>query len=97
MTGGTSPRLQEAADLYAMIQPEYEPDRDIFRPDSARMHRLKEAVERLPDADKVIIRLYAELQSLRKLAALLGVGRDTMGREVRRIRETIMNEMGGIK
>jgi transposase-like protein len=79
--------------MYVLIRPEYEHDPDCFCPDNPRVRRVKAAIERLPDADKVIIRLYAELGSLRKLAGLLGVGRDTMGREVRRIRTEIMRLM----
>lgn len=79
--------------MYAMIRPEYEYDGDIFCPDNRRVRGVKRAIERLPEADKVIIRLYAELGSLRKLAAMLGVGRDTMGREVRRIRYAILKEL----
>ena len=88
-------RLRQAADMYRLIRPEYEHDPDVFCPDPPRVRGIKAAVERLPDADKVIIRLYAELQSLRKLAALLGVGRDTACREVQRIRQAILDDLNG--
>lgn len=85
--------MSAAAELYKRISPEYEHDPDVFCPDPPRVRRVKAAIERLPEADKVIIRLYAELGSLRKLGAMLGVGRDTMGKEVRRIRADILRMM----
>ena len=87
--------MKEAAELYGRIRPEYEHDPDIFCPDPPRVRVLKEAIERLPDADKVIIRLYAELGSVRKLGALLGVGRDAAWREVGRIRAALMKDING--
>lgn len=97
MTGWTSPRLNAAAELYRKISPEYEHDPDVFCPDAPRVRKVKEAIERLPEADKVIIRLYAELGSLSKLGEMLGVSKDTAWKEVRRIREAIFRQMGGIK
>ena len=79
--------------MYALIRPEYDYDGDVFCPDTALVRCLKKAIAGLSDADRVIILLYAELGSLRKLAALLGVGRDTMGREVRRIRTAVKMQM----
>lgn len=96
-TSLTSPGLSAAAELYKSIRPEYEHDPDVFCPDSPRVRRVKEAIERLPEADKVIIRLYAELGSLSKLGEMLGVSKDTAWKEVRRIREAIFRQMGGIK
>ena len=93
MTGGTSQRLNAAAELYSKIRPEYEHDPDIFCPDAPRVRRLKEAIERLPEGDKVIIRLYAELESLSAVAELLGVGKTAVWKDVRRIRETILKDL----
>ena len=92
-TSLTSPGLNAAAELYKSIRPEYEHDPDVFCPDSPRVRRVKEAVERLAEADKVIIRLYAELGSLSKLGEMLGVSKDTAWKEVRRIRAEIMRLM----
>lgn len=97
MTGSTSHALRGAAELYALIRPEYEHDPDVFCPDSPRVRSLKAAVERLPEADKVIIRLYAELQSLGELGRLLGVSKDTAWKEVGRIRAAILDDLKGTK
>lgn len=85
--------MKEAADLYAQIRPEYEHDPDVFNPEPPRTRRMKAAIERLPEADKAIIRLYAELESLSKLGRMLGVSKDTAWKEVRRIREKVLEMM----
>lgn len=93
MTGWTSPGLREAADLYARIRPEYEHDPDVFNPEPPRTRSMKAAIERLPEADKAIIRLYAELESLSKLGRMLGVSKDTAWKVVRRIRARVLELM----
>lgn len=85
--------MSEAAELYKSIRPEYEHDPDIFCPDPPRTRRVKAAIEQLPDEDKAIVTLYAELGSYRKLGAMLGVGRDTAWKEIRRIRAEILKIM----
>lgn len=79
--------------MYEMIRPEYEHDPDIFCPDPPRTRKAKAALERLPAEDRAIMTLYAEVQSVRKLGAMLGVGRDTAWKEVRRIRAEILKIM----
>lgn len=83
--------------MYDLIRAEYEHDPDVFNPEPPRTRRMKAAIERLPDADKAIIRLYAELESLSKLGRMLGVSKDTAWKEVRRIRARVFELMGGIK
>lgn len=85
--------IQSAAQLYKATKAEYAYDGSIFAEDSPRVARTKWIIEnRLDDAEKIIIRLYCELQSMAKVAKLLGIGRSTAAKEIKRLREKILKE-----
>ena len=77
------------------IVKEYEYNPDPMNDEDERSLAIKEAMTHLPDADRIIWCLYMELQSSRKLGALLGgVSHSTILKEVTRIRDEIMKNMG---
>lgn len=85
--------IRTAAQLYKATKEDYAYDGSIFTEDSPRVARTKWIIEnRLDDAEKIIIRLYCELQSMAKVAKLLGIGRSTAAKEVKRIKTKILNE-----
>lgn len=61
--------------------------------DTENEYRMKKAMEVLYKSDWIIMCLYAELQSERKLAEILGVSRTPIGRELKRIKEIIRKEL----
>ena len=54
--------------------------------DSENEYNMKKAMESLDKSDWIIMCLYAELQSERKLAEILGVSRTPIGKELKRIK-----------
>lgn len=61
--------------------------------DTEREYNIKKAMECLNKSDWIIFCLYAELQSERKLAELLGVSRTPIGRELARIKNIIKDKL----
>lgn len=65
-----------------------------FKPDMLRdddeYFKYKEAMEHLDKSDKIIFSLYAELQSERKVAELLGVSRSPIHKIITKIRKEIL-------
>lgn len=85
--------IRTAADLYKTTKADYAYDGGIFAEDSPKVARVKWIIEnRLDDAEKIIIRLYCELQSMAKVAKLLGIGRSTAAKEIKRLREKVIYE-----
>lgn len=71
------------------LMTEYEIEQDPFSQDDQRQTILN-AVRSLPDPDRIILFLYAELQSYRKLANLLNVSFTTAYKSVKEIRKKIL-------
>lgn len=65
-----------------------------FKPDMLRdteeFHIYKKALESLPKSDQIIFCLYAELESERKVAELLGVSRSPIHKLITTIRKKIL-------
>ena len=65
-----------------------------FKPDPLRdnekFYRYKEAMEHLERSDQIIFSLYAELESERKVADLLGVSRSPIHKIITKIRKEIL-------
>lgn len=61
--------------------------------DTDNEYAIKKAMESLSKSDWIILCLYAELQSERKLAELLGVSRTPIGRELSRIKNIIKEKL----
>lgn len=76
------------------VMREYEPDYSIWREDDERMTRIKEAVQKLADADRIIFIMYCETGSLRELGRILGVSHTSAFKEINRIKRQILNEIG---
>lgn len=77
------------------IRADYEPHRadDVFAPED-RAERVKRAMaERLTEAERTVVILYAEVRSLRKLGVALGVSHATVRKELDRIRGKIFDAL----
>lgn len=71
------------------VMKDYEPKEDIWSEDDCRTYLTKKAVWELPEPDRLIIVLYSELGSLRKLGEKLGVSRTTCYLYIKRIKASI--------
>ena len=68
---------------------DYAYDDDIMCDDDERTRLTKQALWKLPEPERLLIVLYAEIQSLRKLGELLGISRTTAYFAIKRIRQEI--------
>ena len=83
---------------YKDIAKEYRFNADVFSSDKERVAKVKWIVEhRLTEADRIIIILYADCQSLRKLGRRLGISHSTLALEVNRIKAQILTEYEKLK
>lgn len=74
---------------YKDIREDYAYQADIFDDEPERTARVKCIIEHLPPSDRILITMYADCQSLRKLASRLGLSHTTLRGEIVRIRQTI--------
>lgn len=87
--------LQKASERLREIRPDYAWNEDIFAEGDPRADVVRCIIEkRLTTVERTIILLYVDLQSYRKLGALLGFSQTTAYKEVRRIKEKILNIYG---
>lgn len=68
------------------IMEQFEPD--ILR-DNEEIYLFKEAMQTLEKSDQIIFSLYAELESERKVAEILGVSRSPIHKIISKIRQDI--------
>lgn len=80
--------MEKPIDTKALVN-EYAKNEDIFSEESEKVRLTKEALWQLSDTDRLLICLYAEIQSLRKLGELLGVSRTTAYLQIKQIKERI--------
>lgn len=66
---------------------DYKPDESIWREYDDDMLLLKQAVDSLEDADRIIFVLYAEYGSLRKVGKRLGVSHSIIYKNISRIKK----------
>lgn len=78
------------SDLFNIIKKEYEINDDIFNEEDEMVIYIKKALNLIQPADKIIMLLYSELQSLRKVGKQLGVSHTIVYREIKRIRKEII-------
>lgn len=78
-----------AVDLYRKIRGEYAGVLEPSESDDDRTLCIKGTVSRLPEVDRMLLYLYAECRSYRKLGDMLGVSHSTMRKEIERIRKEI--------
>lgn len=78
------------------ILQDYVPQYDVFTEDDELITRLKEGVQQLSDADRIIFVLYCETGSLREVGKMLGVSHTTVFKCINKIKEQILNYVGTI-
>ncbi len=87
-------RITKSANaLLKIAKGDYLPDLTEFATDSERVHRAKIALQKLTQADRTIIILYAETASLREVARMLNVSHTTIRSELQRIRNELFKIM----
>jgi DNA-directed RNA polymerase specialized sigma subunit len=77
-----------------LIMNDYKPNYSIFSEDEHKMFLIKKALLKLSEADRIIFILYAELGSLRKTGKALGVSHTTAYKQIKMIKEQILNDIG---
>lgn len=83
----------EVARDYKTIREDYRFDGSIFSAEPDKTARLKWIIDhRLTDVERIIILLYVDCQSYRKLAKKLTLSHQTCAKEVRRIKKKILEE-----
>ena len=82
---------EEVIKTFAESALDYAYDDNIFSEEPTKVAASKWALARIPAVDRIIIILYAELGSYRKVAKKMGVSHNTIRLEVMRIREEIYN------
>lgn len=75
---------------FSAILEEYAPNELV---DDEYFYNLKDIINNLPETDRAILILYADLQSMDKVAERLGVSKSTIYVNIKRIREQINEEM----
>ena len=86
-------REQEEARNYKSIREDYRFDPSIFNDEPERVSRLKWILDnKLTDVERIVILLYVDCRSYRKLAKRLTISHQTCAREVRRIKKKILQE-----
>lgn len=84
---------EELARDYKTIREDYRYDDSIFSEEQERVARLKWIIDnRLTEVERIIILLYTECQSYRKLGEKLTLSHQTCAKEVRRIKAKILEE-----
>lgn len=91
-TSPTTPDLSEAISRFNGVEEEYRFEDTIFSRDTSAMREVKRIVQNLDAADRKILILYAETQSLSEVALLLGISKTSMFNEITRIRKIIKRQ-----
>lgn len=73
------------------ILKEYEYEENIFTLDDPRVVAIKWALSKIPDADRIIYCLWLDLESSRKVGRILGVSHSTILKELKRIKNEILD------
>ena len=79
------------------LAPDYKWDPSIFNAEPERVARIKEIIDtKLSQVDRIIILMYTDCQSFRKLGRRFGLSHSTVRKEVERIKGIIRNYYYGI-
>ncbi len=90
--------VREVVRDYKTIREDYRFDGGLFSSEPDRTARLKWVLDhRLNDVDRTLIILYCDCLSTRKLGKRLGISHSLVAKEIRRIREHILEEYDKIK
>ena len=76
------------------VMEDYKPNKGIWNEDDELIDGIKNAVDNLKDADKIIFILYCETGSLREVGKMLGVSHTTIYKEIKRIKRLILDDIG---
>lgn len=86
---------EKARSIFRLAKPEYTFTLDIFTQDDERMQRIKRIIAtKLTEPDKNVLILYSEVGSRVRTAQMLGVSKNTFVKTLKRIRKTIIDELG---
>lgn len=78
---------------YTQLREDYRFDGSIFSQEPERIARLKWIIDnRLTDVERILILLYVDRQSYRKLAKELTISHQTLAKEIRKIKAKILAE-----
>lgn len=78
---------------YKDVREDYRFDPSIFSQEPDRTARVKWIIDnRLTEVERILILLYVDCQSFRKLGRRLGLSHQTCAKEVRRIKAKILQE-----
>lgn len=73
---------------------DYGEDNDIFSEEPEKVRKVKYIIfHKLSEADRRIILMYAELQSIRKVAAKLGISAASAWLKLKEIKDTVKSYM----
>ncbi len=90
--------VREAVRDYKSIREDYRFDGSLFSSEPDRVARIKWVLDhRLSDVDRTLIILYCDCLSTRKLGKRLGISHSLVAKEIRRIREHVLDEYEKIK
>lgn len=85
---------EKARAIFKLAKSEYSFTFNIFTQDDERMIRIKQAIAtQLSEPDKNVLILYCEVGSMVKTAEMLGVSKNTLRKNLDRIKETIKNAL----
>lgn len=83
--------IQEFRRDFKSIAEDYQYNADVMNPEPERVNLVKEIIHtRLTESERIVILLYADCHSYRKLGRRLGLSHGTVATEVRRIRTKIL-------
>lgn len=86
-------KVEDEIRIYKDIEKDYQSITDIFSLEEEKVATIKDIINnKLSAPDKIIILLYIDCLSYRKLGQRLGVSHMTIRKEVRRIKHTILDE-----
>lgn len=89
-----SQQIQITNEELQNIKKEYDFDvEDIFSSFDDEFRNIAIATKQLPLPDYIILLLYAHFQSQRKVGKILGVSHSIVGKELKRIRQEIFNNL----
>ena len=78
---------------YTQLREDYRFDGSIFSQEPERIARVKWIIDnRLTDVERILILLYVDRQSYRKLAKELTISHQTLAKEIRKIKAKILAE-----
>lgn len=75
------------------ILKEYEYNPDIFNEEDERLSSAKKALGEISEADRIIYCLWLDLESSRKVGKILGVSHSTVLKELKRIKNEILEKI----